>query len=600
MSISQKVQSLAYSAYSSLLFPPLIVLIAILAITTWTWQSTRQAIKRESLATINSKIDSNDRAIQKRFDDYANLLIGSAAFYNSSDTVLNQEWNNYISAFKQSNYEGLRSLGFALHATDDNKNQLASDVSVRDGTEVSVYPEGDRGTYAFVIHAYSFVETMPTRLGFDMMSEAKRRAAIIEARDTGKPIMTDTVQLISEANQKPQPSFLIYMPVYRQGAPTGTVDERRAAIVGYTFASLKSEQLFSKLSFTTDNPATEIRAYNGSIRPDNLIYSSRGFNRLSSANGSDIQTNTINIFGQEWSIRYAYDSGAGVQDSQRDTPLLVVIAGASLAILLSFIVHMLLKARAHELSMQKEADIALARDELLSLASHQLRTPATTVKQYLGMVLQGFSGELTDSQKTLLTKAYTGNERQLFVINEMLHLAKIDSGRIQLAKRTVDIVKLVREIITDQDTELRAAHHKLEIKLAKKPLRVTIDDHMLRMAIENIINNAIKYTPDGGTITITVKQREEEVHISIADTGVGIKREDMPKLFKQFTRISNERSDVVGGTGIGLYLAHHLVVLHNGSIMVDSEPGAGTTFTIILPLIHQQPPAISSKKPKSG
>jgi two-component system sensor histidine kinase VicK len=104
------------------------------------------------------------------------------------------------------------------------------------------------------------------------------------------------------------------------------------------------------------------------------------------------------------------------------------------------------------------------------------------------------------------------------------------------------------------------------------------------MAIENILSNAIKYTPDGGVITVRLRHDENFAYIRIKDTGVGIASGDFDKLFKQFSRLSNEMSVRVGGTGIGLYLARHLVELHNGRIDVMSTPGKGSTFTVTLPL----------------
>lgn len=262
----------------------------------------------------------------------------------------------------------------------------------------------------------------------------------------------------------------------------------------------------------------------------------------------------------------------------------VLLFGVFTAALFSYVVLLLIRARTRDLSSQKEKAVELAQDELLSLASHQLRTPATGVKQYLGMVLQGFAGRVPINQRKLLEKAYSSNDRQLRTINEILHLAKIGSGRIVLAKQLTNLGELVADVVNEQHQDIETARHTMVVNAPAKPLMVHVDTHMLRMAIENLLSNAIKYTRPGGRITVRVYKQKAAACISIVDTGIGIRREDLEVIFLQFTRLSNETIQQVSGTGIGLYLAKHLVELHRGSISVESMPDAGSTFIIFLPL----------------
>ncbi|MBX6334155.1 HAMP domain-containing histidine kinase [Candidatus Saccharibacteria bacterium] len=262
----------------------------------------------------------------------------------------------------------------------------------------------------------------------------------------------------------------------------------------------------------------------------------------------------------------------------------ILLLGTFTAALIAYIVLLLIRARGREMYLQKERAIKIAQDELLSLASHQLRTPATGVKQYVGMVLQGFAGEVPEAQRALLEKAYASNDRQLRIINEILHMAKIGTGRIVLAKKPINLNELVTDVVNEQRGDIEAAHHTLAMELPKQTIMLSADIHMLRMAIENLLSNAIKYTPRGGTITVRLYKEEGDVKIEIEDTGIGIKPEDIGKIFRQFVRLENEISQQVSGTGIGLYLAKNLVELHGGSVDVTSQPGLGSTFTISLPM----------------
>lgn len=262
----------------------------------------------------------------------------------------------------------------------------------------------------------------------------------------------------------------------------------------------------------------------------------------------------------------------------------ILLFGTFTAALIAYIVLMLIRARGREMYLQKERAIKIAQDELLSLASHQLRTPATGVKQYVGMVLQGFAGDVPEAQRALLEKAYASNDRQLRIINEILHMAKIGSGRIVLAKKPINLNDLVTDVVNEQRSDIEAANHTAKLKLPRKPITLSADIHMLRMAVENLLSNAIKYTPRGGKITVHLYKEDNNAKIDVEDTGIGIKPSDIGKIFRQFVRLENETSQQVSGTGIGLYLAKNLVELHGGSVDVTSQPGLGSTFTINLPL----------------
>lgn len=230
--------------------------------------------------------------------------------------------------------------------------------------------------------------------------------------------------------------------------------------------------------------------------------------------------------------------------------------------------------------------IARTKDEFVALASHQLRTPATAVKQYLGMVLQGYVGDISDVQTEMLNKAFESNERQIQIINQILNAARADTGRLVLTPGPVDISALVRGVANDMKSMFDAHHHKLYLKVPKTPLQVEGDLGYLRMAIENLVNNAIVYTPDGGDITISLIHKGKQCRILVTDTGVGIRKADIQKLFIKFSRIHNPLSVQAGGSGIGLYLVAEILRLHKGSIEVESRIGKGTTFAISLPLVQ--------------
>jgi PAS domain S-box-containing protein len=241
--------------------------------------------------------------------------------------------------------------------------------------------------------------------------------------------------------------------------------------------------------------------------------------------------------------------------------------------------------------------ISRSKDEFVALASHQLRTPATAVKQYIGMVLQGYVGDITSEQADVLGRAFESNERQIQIINQILSAARVDTGKLVMTPALVDLRLITWSIARDMESDLQGNSHTLTLDLTPNPVQITADIDYLRMAIENILHNAIVYTPPGGHITVALKRRGGSCVLSIADTGVGIKKADLSKLFVKFSRIHNPLSVEAGGSGIGLYLAAEIIRLHGGTIGVESRIGKGSTFAISLPIVkdieengaHEQP-----------
>jgi PAS domain S-box-containing protein len=232
----------------------------------------------------------------------------------------------------------------------------------------------------------------------------------------------------------------------------------------------------------------------------------------------------------------------------------------------------------------KERELEKAKEEFVSLASHQLRTPATGVKAFTSMLLDGYAGKLTAKQREFLLKAVDSNERQLQIIDDMLNVARADSGRLVLVLEKLDLADMVAKVVDEQRSTIEGRHQTITVTGPKKGPELVADPSRLRMVIENFLSNASKYTPEKGKLAIDFSADDKLVTIKISDSGVGIAKKDIARLFKKFSRIDNPLSTAVGGTGLGLYLAGKIIELHKGKINVESKIGKGTTFAIQLPL----------------
>lgn len=229
-----------------------------------------------------------------------------------------------------------------------------------------------------------------------------------------------------------------------------------------------------------------------------------------------------------------------------------------------------------------------AKDEFISLASHQLRTPATGVKQYIGMLLEGYAGQLTARQQAMLRYAYDSNERQLSIVDDLLKVARVDAGKVKLNKATCTLCPLVRSVIRDQLSNFRRRRQKISFEAPDQNLKIKADSQLLHMVLDNLIDNASKYTPPGKPIKIRVgldrTTPTPAAFVTITDSGVGIAASDRQKLFQKFSRIDNPLSRSVGGSGLGLYWVKKIVDLHRGRIKVTSRLNQGTTFRVTLPV----------------
>jgi len=225
-----------------------------------------------------------------------------------------------------------------------------------------------------------------------------------------------------------------------------------------------------------------------------------------------------------------------------------------------------------------------AKDEFIGIASHQLRTPATVVKQYIGIVLAGLGGELTPGQRDYLQTAYASNERQLKLINDLLKTAQIDAETYRLNRKSYSLTNLLQDVADELQTVLDTKKQRLIISAPDQPINVRIDETEMKLAFANLLENASKYSYELADIKVAIKSTSKTVKISIVDTGVGIREEDQVKIFDKFTRIDNDLSDTIMGTGLGLYWVKNIIGMHDGSITVVSKLNKGATFTVTLPL----------------
>ncbi|MFC1700222.1 sensor histidine kinase, partial [Patescibacteria group bacterium] len=225
------------------------------------------------------------------------------------------------------------------------------------------------------------------------------------------------------------------------------------------------------------------------------------------------------------------------------------------------------------------------KDEFLTVASHELRTPMTIVKSYLWMLQKQKSGELGKKQMEYLNKAIKGTERMIALINDMLDISKFEQNKVSFTLRQIDICKVIDDVLTSFEIKSKKKGIKLAFDEKCKDIFVDADLEKIEDVVMNLIDNAIKFT-DKGSVTVGVESEKDNIKVWVKDTGSGVNPEDITKLFHKFGRIDESytiASDT-GGTGLGLYIVKLYIEGMGGKVGVDSEgKEKGSIFWFTLP-----------------
>ena len=236
----------------------------------------------------------------------------------------------------------------------------------------------------------------------------------------------------------------------------------------------------------------------------------------------------------------------------------------------------------HDVSREKT--IERLKTEFVSLSAHQLRTPLSAIKWSLMMILDGDLGAINKGQKDILEKTYLSNERMIALINDLLNLARIEEGKYALSLAPADIVKICQSIIDLSEEPFKNKGIKLRFnKPAKKTIQVLVDEEKLKLVIQNLLDNAFKYTFKNGRVSLSLKEIDKGVRIEVKDTGIGIVEKEQKRVFSKFFRTNEAVLVEPAGSGLGLYMAKNIIEGHGGKIGFISKVDQGTTFYFVLP-----------------
>ncbi len=526
--------------------------------------SVRQR-KDQDLAGIRQS-DELTQYLEGRLSTYQQILFSAAGLVSvkGRENLSQSDWRHFVE-WLQNDQRAAEVLGIGYARRTD------------EGSDI------DKATSA-ITYIEPFNDINQRVVGYDMFSESNRRVAMRRAALNGTVVMTAPVvarQDIAAGNSHDNYSILLYYPVYQDGVRSPEESLRPQLLRGWVYAIVRATDIMQNRD--------------KSLFQDGVTYSitdvaegqnKQFFSNKYGASGNNLKSNSdnyqrhIDALGRKWQTDLSIPKEF---ISHSATPLLVFITGVLLSSMLGAILFGLLSRRHRDVVAGHRADIQRTKDEILALASHQLRTPATGVRQYLAMLEAGYFGNLNKEQAEVANKASLANNRQLEIIDQLLYVAKADAGQLMIKPANFDLAAMLKATVESfsEDTQQK----KISVRL-KSPdkLMVLGDSRYIQMVLDNLISNAIKYSYTKSSISINLRSVSRRLELSITDKGVGIAEDDMNKLFKKFSRIENPLSRTEGGSGLGLFLAQKLARAHGGRIKVQSVVGKGSSFILTMPI----------------
>jgi signal transduction histidine kinase len=222
------------------------------------------------------------------------------------------------------------------------------------------------------------------------------------------------------------------------------------------------------------------------------------------------------------------------------------------------------------------------RDDFLSIAAHELKTPLTPLIGRLGLLARrAVRDGLPEPYHRELVRVEAEARRLTSLIDVLLDISRLRSGQLHVERAPVDLAQLAAQVVAEIEPSL--TNHTLTLASSSGPALVEGDALRLEQVLRNLLGNAVKYSPHGGAITVEISRQERTITLAVRDQGIGIPAELLPRIFERYYRVSDPATAKLGGLGIGLFVVHEIVRLHGGAISVESEPGVGTCFTVVLP-----------------
>ena len=583
---------------------PLLVFTLAVLVTALLLASMTSSIRGKDRAAFESEATRTTEAVRERLDTTVTLLRGASGLLAASSRVLPEEFRGYVGELRlRERYPGILGIGFSERILPSQLGRRVQEIRAEGRPHFDVWPAYPREEY----HAVLFLEPLDARnaaaIGFDMFTDPTRRAAMARAALEGREAASGKVLLVQEIEERKQPGFLIYLPVYVGGAVPPTVQARRSNLRGFVYAPLRVEDLLQGVRGGTR--LVDYELFDGrEADPAALLRSTREPGAPEPAFRSERR---LEVAGRTWLLRFS-TRPAFEALSQRHIVPWFGLASLATAILLAWITYVQARARrdaeaaaaqrqANELALQASEERVRERaerlqqlyaelregerrkDEFLAVLAHELRNPLAPIRTSLEILRRVPDGPAAQKARAVAERQVAQMVR---LIDDLLDVSRISRGKIALQRSRTPLAEVLDAAVETSLPLIRERRHELVRGPVDPALVLDLDAARIAQVFTNLLNNAAHYTPAGGRIELTVEASAHEVRVSVRDNGIGIAQDKLREVFQLF--VQAQRSAAGGGLGIGLSLASRLAELHGGRIEARSPgEGQGAEFIVVLP-----------------
>lgn len=541
---------------------------------------------------------------------YEQVLRSGVGFIYSADTVTSIEWKKYVQTLElEKLYPGIQGLGYTARLTPNKVGQLEKNIRSTTYPDFRVWPDESRDEYFAIVYLEPSNQRNLRALGFDMYTEEKRRKAMLRARETGQPALSEMVTLVQETSEDLQKGCLLYLPVYNREVSLSTQEQRSAALRGFVYSPFRINDLMKGiLGFIQEEIEFEI--YDGNkIDTSNLFYTSHEYNPGKDKARHSV-SRAIQVAGHDWTIIFT-SRKPFISNFETNQPNIIAIAGI-LVNLFIFIILLKInslskknrilaeqfkKAEEGQRRFNEELEtivqdrtIELQRsnedlERFAHIASHDLKEPVRKMLIVTDQLKNRHQSSLGDGMR-LVDKLSKAASRLNQMIESILKFSTVsyESHKAE----PVDLNNTINDVLDDLELIISEKH----AQVIKEPLPVIEGSSaLLHQLFYNLINNSLKFSKDGIDPLIKIEAKEistEEniVEIIVSDNGIGFNQDDATRIFQSFFRLHSK--DRFEGTGLGLALCKRIVERHGGTIEAMSSPGNGSSFKIRIPKTQKE------------
>jgi signal transduction histidine kinase/CheY-like chemotaxis protein/integral membrane sensor domain MASE1 len=584
-------------------------LFAGIGLTVLVWHLLTVSTERRAREQFNLECTAIEQRIGRRLAQYETALRSAQALFKANQSVSRTQWRDFVGGIDiQRHFPGMQGMGYARYASGSERAALEAAVHAEGYPGFHVWPAPDPGQASgVVLYLEPFKGRNLRAFGYDMLSEPERRKAMLQAARLAEATMSGKVTLVQEDGADVQAGFLVYLPVYVNGAALGNAEQRMAALQGFVYSAFRMNDLMRGILGRPDSELQlEIFDGEGSAAGAHLHSSGqRSASEIGQYPNPFVRTVPLDLVNHRWTLRFT-SLPAFENQIDRQKSHIVLLAGTIISLLFFGVVRALTARQAFAQALaedmtgalrESETSLILARDqaeaasraksEFVANMSHEIRTPLNAV---LGMTQLLNNTTLSTEQKKYLEMIRLSGQSLLGILNDVLDFSKIEAGRMELEPVPFQLAPVLETVATIM--AVNSGEKDLELAIGVDPQVPALlhgDGHRLQQILVNLVGNALKFTGTG-SVTLLVERLPAagaapmQLRFTVRDTGIGIAPELQAQLFAPFAQADASMTRRFGGTGLGLVISRRIAALMGGTITLHSASGVGSEFALTVPL----------------